>query len=251
MKPGPAVFFFAGILLVASVSTGKEPPTPEESVGPVSDIFLTIGLSLNERKGLQPEHKSGNEYGLRIDGRFFLGLLVDNPYLGGIGVGGYFNTLLGAEYGIPGGDTWDASQNQWQVEALYRFTLNEVLFQPTFMLRVGYGATSCVIDTDHTLVVNASYGYPYAALDFYLMLLKPFVRLNISAGYLFAVDPGEDLGGSGSGYTVRGGLDLAFFGQVHVGWGMEYLKFSIDESTLGSTTDSYESIYFRVGWNFH
>jgi opacity protein-like surface antigen len=251
MKKGLAVFLFAWILLTTSAAPGDEPrPAAAEKVGPVSDVLLAIGFSTNEREGLHPRHVSGSDNGLRIDGRFFLSTLVDNPYLGGIGVGGYFNTVFDIDYGISG-DEWSASQIQWQVEALYRFTLSEVFFQPTFMLRVGYGETSCIIDTDHTLALSVLYGYPYGAFDFYLMLLKPFVRLHMSVGYLFAVDLGEDLKGSGTGYTIRGGIDLALFGHVHVGLGMEWFKFSFVDEAIGDTTDSYEGLFFRIGWNYH
>jgi opacity protein-like surface antigen len=223
----------------------------EDKVGPVADVLVTVGLSTNKREGLHPKHASDTEYGLRLEGRFFLGSLVDNPYLGGIGVGGYFNTVLGLEYGISGGDSWDATQIQWQVEALYRISFNDVVLQPTIIVRAGYGGTSCEIETEHTLALSVSYGYPYAAMDFYLMIFEPFIRLHASAGYLFTLDLGEDLRGSGSGYTVRVGVDVAVFGQLHIGAGFEWLQLSLDDESIGETSDSYDGMYLRAGWNFH
>ncbi|MBW1872571.1 MAG: hypothetical protein JRJ19_10925, partial [Deltaproteobacteria bacterium] len=52
-----------------------------KTVGPVADALLSVGLSSNIREGLHPKHVSDTEYGLRIDGRLFLGSLVDNPIL--------------------------------------------------------------------------------------------------------------------------------------------------------------------------
>jgi opacity protein-like surface antigen len=252
MNKGFTVFLFAGILLIASAAPGDEPrQTVVEKAGPVSDGLLTVGFSTNERAGLHPRHESDTEYGLRIDGRFFLGALVDNPILKGIGVGGYYNTVFDLKYGIPGGDDWDASQHQWNVEVLYRLAMNEVILQPTILFRVGYGSTSCIIDTEHTLALSVSYGYPYAAMEFYLMLIEPFVRLHASAGYLFAVSLGEDLSGSGSGLDIRVGVDVNLFEHIHVGMGFEWLRFYIDDEQTGETMDMYDSMFFRIGWNYH
>ena len=233
----------------------EKPPSvgeqARETVGPVADVLLAVGMSTNVREGLHPKHKSDTEYGLRIDGRFFLGSLVDHPILKGIGVGGYFNKVLGMQYGIPGGEAWDASQDQWQVEVLYRLALNNVILKPTFLVRTGYGSTSCIIDAEHALALSVSYGYPYAALDLYLMILEPLIRLHMSAGYLFTVALGEDLSGSGSGYTVRAGLDLAVFESLHVGMGFDLLRIAIDDDNMGETSDTYRGFFFRAGWNFH
>ena len=131
MKKGLSVFLSAVVLLIASNAPGDEPRSVVvEKAGPVSDALLTVGFSTNKREGLHPRHESETEYGLRVDGRFFLGALVDNPILKGLGVGGSYNTVFDLEYGIPGGDVWDASQHQWNVEVLYRLAVNEVILQP-------------------------------------------------------------------------------------------------------------------------
>jgi len=218
--------------------------------GAVPEILLSVGASMNKREGLHPRHDSGIFPGVRIDGRFFLGAFLDTTVVKDIGFGGMFNMSLGLQYGIPGGDTWDSSQMQWAGELLYRLALNDVPLQPAFMLRVGYGSTSCTIDTDHALAVSAGYSYPYAALDIYLMLYKPILRFNVSGGYLFIVSPAEDLSGDGSGFTVRAGFDVDLFDNLHIGLGWEMFQFTISDDNLGETSDLYHAFFGRVGWNF-
>jgi hypothetical protein len=115
---------------------------------------------------------------------------------------------------------------------------------------VGYGATTCTITTDHSMPVDAGYSYPYAALDIYLMLYKPILRMNVSAGYLFIVTPAEDLSGDGSGFTVRAGFDLDLFKHLHIGVGWEMHQFLIKDDTLGDTSDLYHGFFGRIGWNY-
>ena len=218
--------------------------------GAVPEILVSAGMSMNKREGLHPRHDSGIFPGVRIDGRFFLGAFLDTTVVKDIGFGGMFNMSLGLQYGIPGGDTWDSSQMQWAGELLYRLALNDVPLQPAFMLRVGYGSTSCTIDTDHALAISSGYSYPYAALDIYLMLYKPILRFNVSGGYLFVVSPAEDLSGSGSGFTVRAGFDVDLFANLHIGLGWEMFQFTIDDDNLGETSDMYHGFFGRIGWNF-
>jgi opacity protein-like surface antigen len=243
MKKSLVLFLCAGFLLFGSDSRGDQP-------GPVSDAMFTFGMSTNEREGLHPRHASDAEYGMRIDGRFFLGSLVDDPILGGFGVGGHFNQVFNLNYGISNNDTWEASQIQWQVEIMYRLALEKVFFKPTFMLRTGYGSTSCVIDADHSLALSASYGYPFAALDVYLMVVDPYLRVHASAGYMFALVLGEDLGGSGWGYSFSAGLDMAILEEFVFGLGYERVHFSIDDEEMGEASDSYRGFFVRAGWNF-
>jgi len=243
MKPGLGILWCTGVLLIAPTSRGDQP-------GPVSDAMLTLGMSMNSREGLHPTHKSDADYGLRIDGRFFLDLLVDDPILGGFGVGGHFNQVFDLHYGMPTGDSWDASQIQWQAEIIYRLSIEKLFLKPTFLLRTGYGSTSCIIDTDHSLALSASYGYPFTALDVHLMILDPYIRMHASAGYLFALIMGEDVDGSGWGYFVRAGMDFAILGQFLVGLGYERLQFSFDDQASGETTDCYQGFLFRAGWGF-
>lgn len=243
MKKGLVIFICAGFLLFIPDSRGNEP-------GPVADAMLTFGMSTNEREGLHPRHASDAEYGMRIDGRFFLGTLIDDPILEGLGIGGHFNQVFNLNYGIANNDTWEASQIMWQVEIMYRLALEQVPLKPTFMLRTGYGSTSCVIDADHSLALSASYGYPFAALDVYLMLVDPYLRVHVSAGYMFTLVLGEDLDGSGWGYSIVAGLDMAILEEFVFGLGYERVHFSVDEDYIGETTDSYRGFFVRAGWNF-
>jgi len=218
--------------------------------GAVPEILISAGMSMHKREGLSPRHDSGIFPGIRVDGRFFLGAFLDTTVVKDIGFGGMFDMSLGLQYGIPGGDTWDSTQMQWAGELLYRLALNDVPLQPAFMIRVGYGSTSCTIDTTETLAVSAGYTYPYAALDIYLMLYKPVLRFNVSGGYLFIVSAAEDLSGDGSGFTVRAGFDLDLFKNLHIGLGWEMFQFTIDDDTLGETSDMYHGFFGRIGWNF-
>ncbi len=227
-----------------------------KKAGAVPEILVSAGMSMHSREGLHPRHDSGLFPGIRVDGRFFLGAFLDTVVVKDIGFGGMFDMSLGLKYGIPDGDTWDATQMQWGGELLYRLALNDVPLQPAFMLRAGYGSTSCVQDTEESLAVSAGYSYPYAALDIYLMLYKPILRLNVSGGYLFLVSLGEDLKGDGSGFTVQAGIDVDLFENLHIGLGWEMFQFTIeDEGTttriaIGETSDMYHGFFARIGWNY-
>lgn len=221
-----------------------------KKAGAVPEILLAAGMSMHKREGLHPRHDSGIFPGVRIDGRFFLGAFLDTVVVKDIGFGGMFDMSLGLKYGIPDGDSWTSTQMQWGGELLYRLALNDVALQPAFMLRAGYGSTSCVQDTDETLAVSAGYSYPYAALDIHLMLYKPILRMNVSAGYLFIVSPSEDLSGDGSGFTVRAGFDLDLFKNLHIGLGWEMFQFTINDDDIGKTSDLYHAFFARVGWNY-
>ena len=225
--------------------------------GSVPEILVSAGVSFNKREGLHPRHDSGIFPSIRVDGRFFFGAFLDTAVVKDIGLGGMFNQSLGLKYGIGGEDPWDSSQMQWAGELLYRFALKEVPLRPAFMLRIGYGSTSCTMPEDaHTLAISAGYSYPYAALDIYLMLYKPILRFNVSGGYLFVVSPSEDLSGDGSGFTVRAGFDLDLFENLHIGLGWEMFQFTINdkgtstEPGIGDTSDMYHGFFARVGWNF-
>jgi hypothetical protein len=238
----------------ATPEVAKPAPTlrrrRKKKAGAVPEILISAGMSMHSREGLHPRHESGIFPGVRIDGRFFLGAFLDTTVVKDIGFGGMFDMSLGLKYGIPDGDTWNSTQMQWGGELLYRLALNDVALQPAFMLRVGYGSTSCVQDTDETLAVSAGYSYPYAALDIYLMLYKPVLRMNVSGGYLFIVSPSEDLSGDGSGFTVRAGIDLDLFDNLHIGLGWEMFQFTIKDDDIGETSDMYHGFFGRIGWNY-
>jgi hypothetical protein len=239
-------------------STEVSKPAPrrrrkKHKTGAVPDILVTTGGSMNVRMGLNPRHESGMFPGIRADLRFFLGTFLDTIVVKDIGLGGMFNMGVGLQYGPENSDDkWDSSFMQWQAELNYRLALNDVTLQPAFLLRFGYGSTTSTIDTDNALAVSAGYSYPYGALDIYLMLYKPYLRLYVSGGYLFTVMTAEELDGSGAGFTVRGGFDIDLFGHLHIGIGYDLMQFTgfKVEGDDRETSDIYHIFFARVGWNF-
>jgi opacity protein-like surface antigen len=218
--------------------------------GSVPDILVAAGMSGNLRAGLNPRHESGIYPGLRVDGRVFLGSFLDVPVVRDIGFSGLFNMGLGLKYHLSGGENWDSSMMQWQAALNYRLAINSVLLAPAFVVRVGYGSTKNTIDTDNTAAVSAGYSYPFAAVDIYLMLYKPIVRLFISGGYLFLVSGSEDVSDTGMGFTVRGGLDVDLFDNLHIGAGYEMWQFFGLKVGANEVSDTYQTFFLRVGWNF-
>ncbi len=218
--------------------------------GSVPDILVAAGMSGNVRAGLNPRHESGIYPGLRIDGRVFMGSFLDMPVVRDIGFSGLFNMGLGLKYHLSGGENWDSSMMQWQAALNYRLAINSVLLAPAFVVRVGYGSTVNTIETDNTAALSAGYSYPFAALDIYLMLYKPIVRLFISGGYLFLVSGSEDVKDSGMGFTIRGGLDADLFDNLHIGIGYEMWEFFGLKVGANEVSDTYQTFFLRVGWNF-
>jgi len=219
--------------------------------GSVPDILLAAGMSGNLRSGLHPRHESGLYPGVRVDARVFMGSFLDVPVVRDLAVGGLFNMGLGLKYGLQGdGEQWSSTMMQWQAELIYRLAF-DVHLQPAFLFRVGYGSTVNTIDTTNTAAVSAGYSYPYAALDIYLTLWDPYLRLCAGGGYLFLVSGSEDVSGSGWGFTVRGGLDVVLWEMLHAGLGYEMWQFNSLEVTGTGVSDSFQSFFLRVGWNYH
>lgn len=219
--------------------------------GSVPDILLAAGMSGNLRAGLHPRHESGLYPGVRVDARVFMGSFLDVPVVRDLAVGGLFNMGLGLKYGLQGdGEQWSSTMMQWQAELTYRLAL-DVHMQPAFLLRVGYGATINTIDTTNSAAISAGYFYPYAALDIYLTLWQPYLRLFAGGGYLFLVSGSKDVSGSGWGFTVRGGLDVVLWEMLHAGLGYEMWQFDSLEVTGTGVSDTFQSFFLRVGWNYH
>ncbi len=231
------------------------PKRRRSKVGSVNDLLVAVGGSFHHRSGLSPKHEASLFPGLRVDARMFMGTFLDIPVLRDIGFGGMFDMSMGLQYGYADADSaWDAQQMQWRGELIYRLALDTGLL-PAFMLRLGYGSTSSVIDKGSgDLALSAGYTSPYASLDIYLMLFKPYLRLFVSGGFLFLVSPSEDVAGSGIGFNVFAGFDLDMFKMVHIGLGYDLTQYMMnDDSTdgMGEYSDTYQSFFLRVGYNYN
>lgn len=226
------------------------PAAPKTDVGAVPDIMLSAGMSLNLRKGLEPKHEMKRPIpGIRLDARFFLGSFSDAPVFEDIGIAATYNLCLASSYGIENQEEkYDSSQSSWKAEALYRLTFDDAPLSPAFLVRLGYGSSSCTIQTDEPDLLSASYNYPYGALDIYIMLARPIVRFFVSGGYLLVVSTGEDLSGKGMGFNLMTGIEFKLFGALLVGAGYDMFKLFINDENLGDTSDSYTGFFLRVGW---
>lgn len=235
----------------AEVKSDAPKAEPGTRACSIDDALVAVGSSFHYRAGLSPRHEASLFPGIRVDGRLFLGTFLDVPGVRDIGIGGMFDMGLGLEYGYRNSNTtWGASQMQWRAELMYRLAL-DVPTYPTFMIRAGYGATSCVIDGDAASVLDASYMAPYAALDIYLSPYAPYLRLFVSGGFLFLVSPGEDLNGSGLGFNVLAGIDVDLFDMVHVGIGYDLTEYLMEADGGGDYSDMFQSFFIRVGYNYH
>ncbi|MBW2701807.1 MAG: hypothetical protein JRF33_13410 [Deltaproteobacteria bacterium] len=219
--------------------------------GSVNDALLAVGASFHHRAGLNPRHEASLFPGLRVDGRMFLGTFLDMPGIRDIGFGGFFDMGMGLEYGYQNAEeNWSASQMQWRGELLYRLAF-DVTTSPAILFKVGYGGTSCSIDSDAVDVLDASYMAPYAGLDIYLTLWPPMIRFFASGSFLFLVSPGGDLDGSGMGFSVMAGIDVDLIDLVHVGLGYDMTQYMIDAEGGGSYSDTYQGFFIRAGVNFN
>jgi len=236
----------------AGVTAEALPTKTKKLTGCVADVLLDAGMSGNLRAGLSPRHESGFYPGVRVDARAFLGSFLDVPVVKDIGLGGLFHMGLAIKYGLQDSDEkWNSSMMQWQGELAYRLTFNEARLKPAFVLRVGYGSTVNTIDTENSAALSVAYAYPYSSLDIYLMLWDPYIRLLISGGYLFVVSGSKDISGSGNGFTVRGGLDVVILEQLYAGLGYEMFQFLGLSRAGTSVSDTFQSMFLRVGWNFN
>jgi hypothetical protein len=223
--------------------------------GAVPDMMLTAGFAFNNRQGLAPRHDSSLVSCLRFDGRFFLGSILDVVVLEDIGFSGMANWALAHDYGsYDPGSPLNATQLQWQAELNYRLDfLNDVALKPAFVIRGGYGSAMSDIDTTaatDSFVHDAAYTFTYVAMDIYLMLLDPILRMHVSGGYLINVWPAKDLRGNGTGFTARAGFDTELFEFLHLGVGYELWNFNdIDLASL-QTSDTWQNFYTRLGWSF-
>ncbi len=242
----------------AGRAEARAAPEPEREPRPassVNDALVSAGVSFHHRAGLHPRHEASLYPGLRFDGRLFLGTFLDIPVVRDIGVGGMFDMALGLEYAYSDSDdAWEAQQMQWRAELTYRLALDTGL-KPAFLLRLGYGSTSSSIDAGAgELALSASYMSPYASIDIYLMLYDPVLRLFASGGILYLVSAGEDVGGSGLGFNVFAGVDIDVIDAIHIGLGYDLTQYMLEDGSadgLGEYSDTFQSFFLRVGYNYN
>ncbi len=242
----------------AEVATGKREHAGRKAprkVASVNDVLVSAAFSMHHRAGLPTRHEASAYPGLRFDARVFLGSFLDVPVVRDIGFGGMFDMSLGLEYAKSDEDTWDATQMQWRAELVYRLPLQTGL-RPAFLVRLGYGATTTSIDAgpDETAALDTSYMAPYAALDIYLMLYEPYLRLFASGGFVFLVSAGEDVSGSGIGFSVLAGIDIDLVDALHLGVGYDLVQYVMDDDSaggIGEYSDTYQGFFVRIGYNYH
>ncbi|HSA23765.1 MAG TPA: hypothetical protein P5076_20055, partial [Myxococcota bacterium] len=224
-------------------------------VGSSNEALVTAGASMHFRHGLSPRHEATFYPGFRIDGRLFLGAFVDNEWLGGLGLGGMFDMGLGLEYARSDNDqTFSASQYQWRAELMYRLAFKASV-APALILRFGYGATSNTIeDAGDALATSASYMAPYVGLDFFMFLWKPYLRIFASGVFQFAVQPGEEVAGSGLGFGVYAGFDVNVTDYLTLGLGYDLTQYMMEDGStggMGSYSDTFQSAFLRVGYTYY
>ena len=100
---------------------------------------------------------------------------------------------------------------------------------------------------------STAYQYPYAALDVYLTIYRPMIKLFVSGGYLIHVTAELQHGDqepadmTGSGFTLRGGFDFDLLRLMNVGIGYEIMMFFIGDDI----SDQYQGFYLRVGLKYN
>ena len=219
---------------------------------PINDLLLSAGGSLHFRSGLVPRHEAMWFPGIRIDAHMFFGTFSDMSFLRDLGFGGMFDKSLFLQYRSDGGATataWEASQTQWRAELLYR-----IPFQlPAFVIRAGYGTTSCIIASGSaTNVRSAAYTAPHASLDVYLKFADWF-RLYLSGGAMFMVAGSQGVGGTGLGINGGVGMNMTISDMFHLGLGYELLIYLMEDTStsgLGKYSDTYQSVFLRLGYNY-
>jgi len=233
----------------ASARVSRAPAKPKKPAGSLPEILISAGMSINTRAGLSPRHEAGAYPGVRIDGRVFLGSLLDTVVLRDIGFEGMFTKSLGlaAEPELID-ESWEASQMRWNVGLVYRLAFERLPLAPAFLLRFGYGATSYTIDHDHPELINAGYTYTSGVLEIDLSLVGSWLIAQLAGGYLFSVWPTDELSGDGSGFLLSVGLRTELFGGLSLGLGYEQLQFFINDRSLGETSDRFQQFYLRAGW---
>ncbi len=233
----------------ASARVSRAPRKPTKPTGSLPEILIAAGMSINTRAGLSPRHEAGAYPGIRIDGRVFLGSLLDTVVLRDIGFEGMFTKSIGlaAEPELLD-ESWDASQMRWNVGLVYRLAFDRLPLAPAFVLRLGYGATSYTIDHDHPELIDAGYTYTSGVLEIDLSLVGSWLVAQLSGGYLFSVWPTDELSGDGSGFLLSAGLRTELFGGLSLGLGYEQLQFFINDRSLGQTSDRFQQFYLRAGW---
>lgn len=101
--------------------------------------------------------------------------------------------------------------------------------------------------------MNVLYKYPFAAIDVYLMLWKPYLRFFVSPGIMFAVQSEKNVPSSGNGslgFSLSTGFELQLFKYLAIGVGYDLSQFLIKLQGGGSTSDVYQTFFLRAGVTF-
>jgi hypothetical protein len=230
-------------------------PEARRAKGSTHDVLAAAGASLHFRHGMHPRHEALFYPGFRVDARLFLGAFVDDPWLGGLGLGGMFDMAPALEYARS--DTqepWSSRQMQWRIELMYRLAIEGYL-APAFIVKVGFGGLDKPIDSgDDALAKSVAYMAPHAGLEFAMFLWRPYLRFYLSGACLFAVQPGGDVGGSGLGVVATAGFDIQATDYLHIGLGYDLTQFLMEDNSStgwGAYSDTFQSAFLRIGYIFH
>ena len=237
-------------------SARKSSKRRKSKPGSIADMLIAAGINLSSRVGLVPEHNSGMYPALRVDGKAFLSTFVDNPWLGGIGVGGKLNYSLGLKYSpATGQDKWSASQYQYHGEALYRLAFNSVLLAPAIVMHLGYGMTAAEIsftvdpaNVGNNSPKNAGYAYPYGGLELAITVFPDIIRMYALFDYMFSVTcSGNYKDYAGTGMGIEAGADVTLFDHFHIGLGYELTNFGMTKGSE-SISDKFQGFFIQAGW---
>ncbi len=220
-------------------------------LGAVPDVLVAAGMSLNLRAGLTPRHESGLYPGIHADLVMFMRPLADVVVVRDLGLSASFNMGLGLKYGPQNSeDSWSSTMYQWRAGLVYRLGFDTTT-NPTLLFDIGYGSTVNTISTDSSIAHDVSYSSPHAGLEVRLALWEPYLRFGAGGSFLFLVAGGNDVSGTGWGFSARAVLELVLFEQLHSGIGYELLQFN-GLNILGvGVSDTFQQLFVRVGWSFH
>ncbi len=225
-------------------------PAGEPRTLPVHDALLAVGPSMHLRSGLRPTHSASLFPGLRVDGQLLLATFFDEGFARGLGVYLGLDLSLGLEYGYRGAaERWPAQQVQGRGGLLYRLDF-DVATRPTLLVKLGFGGTACSIDADVEQVVSVRYLAPELGLGAALFLWEPYLRLGFGFAFLVPVIAGDEIGGTGWGWSLDASLDASLWGFLHLGLGYGVAQMRLEEDGMGEVSDTFQGFFLRLGYAF-
>lgn len=223
-----------------------------DEVGSVPNILLVGGVSVNLRQGLNPQITSNYFPAIHLEGTFFLGAYTDTILIKDVGVSALYEHGLGLNYQSMSSQTdVNAQQQHLRFEVIYRLSFASVLMSPSFQFRVGYAGLHHTIKDDSTNSRSVYYRYLAGMLQCNLWIARPWFGISIGGGYLPTIEMTDRLSGSGTGFMLTGGLFVLLHRVIHISVGYEHLDFSLDEISLGKTSDRYQTLVVRFGLGYH